>query len=72
MQVGVLAGPLAGSTVFVAQSRADDGDAVLTVQRADPKEPIQICANPRAPVVGYLCSVKDSGAARACTTCESP
>ncbi len=70
MSVDVLSGPLAGSSVFVAKNRTADGDSVLTVQRADPKSPIQVCASMRTPLVGYLCAVKDSGAARACATCE--
>lgn len=70
MKVGVRSGPLAGSSVFVAQNHTADGASVFTVQRADPKAPIQVCANERSPLVGYGCEVKNSGAARACTTCE--
>jgi hypothetical protein len=70
MQVDVLSGPLAGSPVFVAKNITASGEPVLTVQRADPKAPIQVCANARTALVGYLCGMKESGAARACTTCE--
>ncbi len=70
MKVGVLSGPLVGSSVFVAQNRTAGGDSVFTVQREDPKAQIHVCENVRTPLVGYLCSVKDSGEARACTTCE--
>lgn len=69
MRVGVVSGPLKGTSIFVAQSRTDDGQSVFTVQRADPASPIQVCLA-RSPLVGYLCAVKDSGAARACDTCE--
>jgi hypothetical protein len=71
MRVGVTSGPLKGTTVFVARQQTDSGDSVLTIQRADPSSPIQVCGSPRASVIGYGCTVKDSGHARACTTCET-
>jgi hypothetical protein len=70
MQVGVTSGPLKGERVFVAKQTTDSGDDVLTVQRADPKSPIMVCGVPRSGAFGYGCSVKDSGRARACQSCE--
>jgi hypothetical protein len=66
----VVSGPLKGTAVFVAKNRTSDGDSVFTVQRADPSAPIMVCGDPRSPLVGYPCSSKDSGGARACKTCE--
>jgi hypothetical protein len=68
MQVGVLSGPLKGTSVFVAKNRTDDGESVFTVQRADPKSPIMVCSL-NAPFMGYLCATSNSGAARACHSC---
>lgn len=71
-RVGVVSGPLKGTSVFVAKSRTTAGDSVLTVQRADPASPIMVCAmRARTPVVGYLCSAEGNGAARACDACAS-
>jgi len=70
MQVGVLSGPLKGTTVFVVKSRADDGEAVFTVQRNDPSAPIVVCGSPSSPLVGYLCATDKLGAARACASCN--
>ena len=69
-QVGITSGPLKGTTAFVARQQTDSGESVLTVQRADPSSPIQVCGSPRSSFIGYGCSVKDGGRARACTTCE--
>lgn len=71
MQVTVASGSLKGTPVFVAKQHGQSGEAVLTVQRADPSAPIQICAaTPRSSVVGYLCAMSGSGPARACESCD--
>ncbi len=70
LQVGVLSGPLKGTTVFVARNRSDDGEIVYTIQRADPKSPIVVCGAPNAPLIGYLCATDKMGAARACGGCD--
>jgi hypothetical protein len=70
MTVNVLAGPLSGSMVFVAQHTTAEGAPVLTVQRADPNAPIQICSvRCSSALIGYLCATDNSGAARACKSC---
>ena len=69
-QVVVTSGPLNGTRVFVARQQTGSGESVFTVQRADPSSPIQVCGSPRSSLIGYGCSVKDSGRARACMTCE--
>jgi hypothetical protein len=72
MRVGVLSGPLKGTMVFVAQSKTADGTPVLTVQRADPTAPLQICST-RASLapMGYLCGTDKFGAARVCRSCDA-
>jgi hypothetical protein len=70
MQVGVVSGPLKGTTVFVAKNHTDDGETVFTIQRADPKSPILVCGSPSTPLIGYLCATDKMGAARACGACD--
>jgi hypothetical protein len=70
MQVGVLSGALKGTTVFVAKNHTDTGDAVFTVQRADPRSPIEVCGVPRTPTIGYLCGTKDLAPPRTCGKCD--
>lgn len=71
MQVAFASGPFKGAPLFVAKQTTQSGEPVLTVQRADPKASIQICAaTPRTSVVGYLCAMDNSGPARACGACE--
>ena len=69
-QAHVLSGPLKGGVVFVVKNRTSEGDSVFTVQREDPNAAIHVCGELRSPLVGYGCSVKDSGMARACTSCD--
>ncbi|HEX4512740.1 MAG TPA: hypothetical protein VGH87_02640 [Polyangiaceae bacterium] len=70
MQVGILSGPLKGTTVFVAKNHTDTGEAVFTVQRADPSSPIMVCGVPRSPTIGYLCGTKDLAPPRTCGKCS--
>ncbi len=70
MQVGVLSGRLKGTTVFVAKNKTDTGDAVFTVQRADPSAPFMVCGTPRSSTIGYLCGSKDLAPPRTCGKCE--
>jgi len=70
MQVAVASGPLKGTSVFVTKQQTQSGDPVLTIQRADPNAPIQICSLPGSSTLGYLCATSGFGAARACTTCD--
>ncbi len=70
MRVGVLSGPLKGTTVFVARNTTAEGESVLTVQRRDPSSPIEVCRRVE-PTLGYLCSTASSGAARTCRSCAA-
>jgi hypothetical protein len=48
------------------------GTDIFTVRRDDPNAGIHVCGGPNArSLVGYLCSTKDLGAARACRSCGS-
>lgn len=65
-------GDLKGTQVWVEKNRTDTGTEVFSVSRDDPNAQGHGCGLERAqPFIGYGCSTKDSGNARACTICPS-
>ncbi len=68
VETKVRAGDLANERVFVRENANAGG--VFTVQRSDPRPGVEVCARTvRSPLLGYLCSTKDSGPPRACAVC---
>lgn len=57
--------------VFLVE-RSDEEGRFFTAQRTDPHDSIQICGQPAQRVLlGYLCSPKNSGPPRRCSTCSA-
>ncbi len=68
-QTKVIGGDLANEPVFVKKNESAGG--VFTVQRGDPRAGVEVCRRARpSPLLGYLCSTKDSGPPRPCELCN--
>jgi hypothetical protein len=71
--VAIASGDWKGKQVFAAANRPGLEAEFFTIQRNDPRAPVQICEGAQAtPLMGYLCSSNGHGPAQRCQSCQEP